>query len=207
MIKRLLCTTALLPLLACGGGGSPLILVALTGVPPQTAALRATSFLNDVEERAPAALQAADTRFAIRLPSGAAGRYRLEVEALADDGCSLAVATGEADIAQPRTVELTLPFSRPLDFRTCLLTLRKAGPGEGYARSEPGDIYCGSVPQPGMGKCSAQFQQGVTVTLIATPSRTATFEGWSGACSGTTPCRLLMNGPATVTATFGARLP
>lgn len=206
MLARALPTLALLSLLACGGSGSPLILVSLTGVPPQTAALRATSFLDDVREREPAALQAAATRFAIRLPGGATGRYRLEVEALAEDGCSLAVATGEATLPQPQPVELTLPFSRPLDFRTCLLTVRKSGPGEGYARSEPGDIYCGSVPGA-LGKCAAQFQQGVTVTLIATPSRTATFDGWSGACSGTAPCHLLMNGPATVTATFGARLP
>jgi hypothetical protein len=43
------------------------------------------------------------------------------------------------------------------------------------------------------------------VTLAATPSKTSSFRGWSGACSGiATTCVVTMGGAAGVTATFDA---
>ena len=63
--------------------------------------------------------------------------------------------------------------------------------------STPAGIDCG-------GTCSAPFASGSTVTLTATPTGGSTFAGWGGACSGTGPCVVVMNGTQTVAATFTA---
>ena len=49
-----------------------------------------------------------------------------------------------------------------------------------------------------------RFASGSTVTLTATPTGGSTFAGWGGACSGTGPCVVVMNGSQTVAATFTA---
>ena len=47
------------------------------------------------------------------------------------------------------------------------------------------------------------FKVGTVVTLTATPNANATFSGWSGAYTGTSPnCSVTMNKNNTVTATF-----
>jgi hypothetical protein len=50
--------------------------------------------------------------------------------------------------------------------------------------------------------CSHNYAPGTSVTLTATPANGATFTGWSGACSGTGPCTLVLNYDQVVTATF-----
>jgi uncharacterized repeat protein (TIGR02543 family) len=61
-------------------------------------------------------------------------------------------------------------------------------------------INCGN----GATTCSsANHAANSTVTLTATPSTGATFAGWGGACTGTTPsCTVTFNASKTVTATF-----
>ena len=56
------------------------------------------------------------------------------------------------------------------------------------------------------GGCAASYGFGSTVTLTASPHAGFTFEGWTGACSGSTTasCTLTMTSPMTVGATFGA---
>ncbi len=49
--------------------------------------------------------------------------------------------------------------------------------------------------------CSETYASGTSVTLTAAPFTGSTFEGWSGACSGTT-CTVLMTQTRTVTASF-----
>ncbi len=62
-----------------------------------------------------------------------------------------------------------------------------------------GGISCGN----GSTKCSAAQARGATVGLTATPAAGATFSGWSGACSGTTPtCTVQANEATQVSATF-----
>src|SRR5262249_10343589 len=70
-----------------------------------------------------------------------------------------------------------------------------AGSGSGTVTSSPAGINCGAT-------CSASYQSGSVVTLVATPAAGSTFGGWGGACSGTGPCAVTMNASATVTATF-----
>jgi len=68
--------------------------------------------------------------------------------------------------------------------------------GAGDVTSTPAGINCGS-------DCSETYDVVTGVTLTATPSGSAVFAGWSGACTGTaTTCTLTMNGPKLVTASF-----
>jgi len=48
------------------------------------------------------------------------------------------------------------------------------------------------------------FVSGTVVALSATPDSGSTFEGWSGACSGTGTCVITMDANKSVTATFTA---
>ena len=74
-------------------------------------------------------------------------------------------------------------------------TVARSGAGSGTVASDPAGIDCGAG-------CSAQFSQGTTVVLRATPAPGSAFGGWSGACSGTADCVLTADAAKTVTATF-----
>lgn len=75
------------------------------------------------------------------------------------------------------------------------LTVAKAGTGSGTVTSDLGGIACGAT-------CSADVADTSTVTLTATADAGSRFEGWSGACSGTTTCAVAMSEARAVTATF-----
>lgn len=77
------------------------------------------------------------------------------------------------------------------------LMVNKAGTGSGTVSSIPVGIDCGS-------QCRADFPAGTTVNLMATPSAGSTFTGWSGACSGTTACTVMMDAAYSVTGNFNA---
>jgi Tol biopolymer transport system component len=80
------------------------------------------------------------------------------------------------------------------------VTLSKTGAGAGTVTSSPAGIDCGST-------CSAQFADGASVTLTATPGAGSAFLGWSGGgCSGTGTCPLTLSSDVSVTANF-AHLP
>jgi phospholipase C len=70
-----------------------------------------------------------------------------------------------------------------------------AGSGSGTVSSSPAGISC-------PGACSASFAPGTQVTLSETPSTNNSFNGWSGACTGTSPCALTLSAASSVTATF-----
>ena len=73
-----------------------------------------------------------------------------------------------------------------------------------------------SISQTGVGKgtvtvgqnvtndasCSMPIAAGFQVTLLATPATGSTFNGWTGACRGRSPCTLTMKRSKKVTAVF-----
>ncbi len=67
--------------------------------------------------------------------------------------------------------------------------------GGGTVSSVPGGINCGSV-------CSASFQSGSTVSLVAVAGAGQQFAGWSGDCSGTAGCSVAVSGARSVVALF-----
>jgi len=76
------------------------------------------------------------------------------------------------------------------------LTVTLAGGGTGSVNDTNYHIICPST-------CSAAYDQGSQVVLVADPDSGSTFAGWSGAgCSGTQSCIVTMNSDETVTATF-----
>ena len=63
----------------------------------------------------------------------------------------------------------------------------------------------GTVTGPGIncpGDCTERVTPGTTLVLDANPTGGSTFTGWSGDCSGTGQCSVLMSGDRGVTATF-----
>ncbi len=77
-----------------------------------------------------------------------------------------------------------------------VLTVTRAGSGNGTVTSSPSGIACG-------GTCTYTYAADTSVTLTATPNATSTFTGWSGGgCSGTGSCVVSMSDATSVTATF-----
>ena len=75
-----------------------------------------------------------------------------------------------------------------------VLTVTKVG--SGTVTSSPGGISCGST-------CAYTYNYGTSIALTAAASG-GTFTGWSGACTGTGTCTVLMTDVRNVTATFTA---
>src|SRR5581483_1079575 len=75
------------------------------------------------------------------------------------------------------------------------LTVTPTGAGAGTVTDGAGAIQCGAA-------CSAEYDPGVTVTLQAAAGSGASFGGWGGACGGTGPCTLTLDGDRAVTAQF-----
>jgi hypothetical protein len=76
-------------------------------------------------------------------------------------------------------------------------TLTVGVTGDGRVTSDTGGIAC-------PGTCSAAFPLGTVVTLTEAPGVSASFGGWSGACSGAGGCQVTLNGDAQVSAGFVA---
>jgi len=88
----------------------------------------------------------------------------------------------------------SLGSSAALPATNYMLTVKLAGTSTGTVASSPSGISCPST-------CTASFASGTVVKLTATPAKGAYFAGWSGACKGTSACRLTMNANLTATAT------
>ncbi len=74
-------------------------------------------------------------------------------------------------------------------------TLTVVRNGQGAVSSNPAGIQCGE-------QCSAEYNHGTTVTLVAQPAANWVFAGWSGACAGLSTCQVSMTAARSVTATF-----
>lgn len=123
--------------------------------------------------------------FRLRLPSSAAGPLRLRVQALGPDRCPL--ADGERLIElPPAPLPLQTVSVDPRQRRGCNLDVARIGDGEGVVRG--GKIDCGTT-------CSAALIRDQEIELHPEPAAGSTFAGWSGACTGTAPCRVKMDAP------------
>lgn len=194
---------AALALAGCGAApSSTLILATISGVPSGTRTLRATSYLNGQRERDPVDLSGLNRELVVRLGADLTGRYRLEIEALGDDGCSFAQGQAEVAIGAERRIELPIALGSP-GFTSCTLSIRKQGRGPGYVESDPLGITCGTPEGIDDQECFFPLQKGVTVRLVARPSSRASFDGWTDACLGVGSCEVTMVGPRSVGATFG----
>ena len=85
---------------------------------------------------------------------------------------------------------------KPSD-RAHSLDVSKEGKGVGTVRSEPAGVECGS-------RCSAWFLRGTPIVLRAYGAGGSSFGGWSGSCSGTGVCVVVLNDDESVTASFTA---
>jgi hypothetical protein len=86
-------------------------------------------------------------------------------------------------------------YAWPVRLPGGVLTVLKTGEGLGTVTSVPPGIDCGS-------DCSQVYLDGTEVTLTAVEGVGSTFEGWSGACTGTGTCILTINADTQVTASF-----
>ena len=79
-----------------------------------------------------------------------------------------------------------------------ILTVNFLGSGTGTVTSSTSGFNCESE----FFSCEDSFPSGTTVTLTATPVAPSTFGGWSGGCTGTSTCVLVLQTDTTVTAEF-----
>jgi RHS repeat-associated protein/uncharacterized repeat protein (TIGR02543 family) len=97
------------------------------------------------------------------------------------------------------TVTMDQTKSVTADFAPMQMTLSiaKTGTGTGgIITSTPAGIDCGAT-------CSGIYDWSTPVTLTATPATGSTFQGWSGACTGTAAtCTVTMDQTKSVTADF-----
>jgi hypothetical protein len=75
-----------------------------------------------------------------------------------------------------------------------VLTITRTGEGTITVPSSQGAVECNS--------CAMPMNAGATVTLTANAAPGSFFTGWTGACSGTGPCTVSVNGATSVGATF-----
>lgn len=78
--------------------------------------------------------------------------------------------------------------------RDFIITVRKSGTGDGLISSDR-TIDCGPV-------CSMTVTPGGSVTLMAMAAAGSQFTGWSGVCSGSGACPLMVSADTTVSAGF-----
>lgn len=76
------------------------------------------------------------------------------------------------------------------------LTITKSGSGTGSVISDKGTLQWNGTT------ATALIHSSDVVTLTATPDGSATFTGWTGACSGTGTCVITMDAAKTVSAIF-----
>ncbi len=84
-----------------------------------------------------------------------------------------------------------------------LLSITRSGTGAGKVTSDISGLDCGADDSSVGKDCTENYAGGTAVTLTAAPDADSVFDGWSGACSGSTEtCVVTMDQARSVTATF-----
>ncbi len=104
---------------------------------------------------------------------------------------SLQIKLLEPIFGNPQPAHRTLIVKNPM----AALSVFKAGSGSGAVSSSPAGISCGEA-------CAAEFEAGKVITLTPTAAAGSEFTGWSGACSGTGACQVMMSEARSVTVSF-----
>ncbi len=160
------------------GGGATLGLLVLFTVTPESGP-HGTITPNTPQE----VMQGNTTAFTVQAESG----YHVA----SVTGCGGALA-GTTYTTGPVNANCTV---KAIFSNTYALTVDKSGSGTGTVTSSPKGIVCGTT-------CQYGFKPGTKVTLTAKADGTAIFTGWTGACSGTTSCKVTMSADVNVGATF-----
>jgi uncharacterized repeat protein (TIGR02543 family) len=105
-------------------------------------------------------------------------------------GCT---GTGTCSVTMTGDKTVTASFT-PVVVQQFTLTLTKDGTGTGTV---------GALPSSSNGT----YNPGIEVSVKATPGANCKFTGWSGDCSGTGDCKVKMDAPRKVSATFALTAP
>ena len=96
------------------------------------------------------------------------------------------------DVTMDAAKSVTATFTR----NRHALDVTKDGTGGGTVTSDPAGVDCGS-------DCAQDYDEGTVVTLDASPAAGSVFDGWGGACGGTSAtCDVALSAPRSATATF-----
>ncbi|MCM5680338.1 hypothetical protein M8A51_12440 [Schlegelella sp. S2-27] len=110
--------------------------------------------------------------------------------------CSGTGSTCQVTMSQARSVSASFAVAQPTSH-----TLGVAVSGTGNVRSSPSGIDCGNSATD----CSSSFDTASSVTLTAAAPSGQVFNGWGGACSGTSSsCTVSMSSARSVQANFAA---
>ncbi len=101
--------------------------------------------------------------------------------------------TADCKVTMTAARNVTATFAVVPPSEKFALTVTKEGGGK--VTSSPAGIDCGLT-------CSFAFDKDANVSLTAAPDSGYTFDGWSGACTGTAGCSVAMTANKNVTATF-----
>lgn len=99
--------------------------------------------------------------------------------------------SGSCDVTMSNDRSVTATFVAQSTTHELAVTVS----GNGTVTSTPSGIQCGS-------DCEEDYNEGESVTLIATPDSGYLLDAWSGDCSGSAGCNLVMSQARAVTATF-----
>ena len=93
------------------------------------------------------------------------------------------------------TMEAARSVSATFTINSYALSVTRSGTGAGTVTSSPSGINCG-------GDCTELYNHNTVVTLVPGQVAGSSFDGWSGACTGTGNCVLTMTAPASVVASY-----
>jgi hypothetical protein len=100
--------------------------------------------------------------------------------------------TGTCILTMNSSQSVSATFTQNLSYS---LSVSVTGSPGGNVTSAPAGIDCGAT-------CSASFNAGTVVTLIASPAKAWGLAGWGGACSGIGNCTVTLNTSTGVSASF-----